>query len=62
MVPLLVLGTFLTFILLDWLLNRNKVTQPAAAVAAGARASPQIEPEHVEGFPGPAKTLLSPRP
>jgi glycine cleavage system H lipoate-binding protein len=46
MVLLLVLGTFLTFILLDWLLNRNKVTAP---VVMAARA-PLRNPEHVEGF------------
>src|ERR1051326_7865692 len=45
MVPLLVLGTFLTFILLDWLLSRNKV---AAPVVVAARPKPPQG--FVEGF------------
>ena len=49
MVPLLVLGTFLIFILLDWLLSRHKVVQPAAATAA-ARAMLPPDLDHVEGF------------
>jgi glycine cleavage system H protein len=61
MVALLVLGTFLTFILLDWLLNRNKVTQPVVAAVAPARAlAPRVEPEHVDGFLVPEKLAYHP--
>ena len=61
MVPLLVLGTFLTFILLDWLLNRNKVARPVAAAVTPARVpAPRIEPEHVEGFLLPEKLAYHP--
>lgn len=54
MVALLVLGTFLIFILLDWLLSRNKVPQ-TVAVPVQAQARPRINPEHVEGFLVPEK-------
>jgi glycine cleavage system H protein len=63
MVPLLVLGTFLTFILLDWLLSRNrvKVAQPLAAVVEPARAlAPKLNPEHVDGFLVPEKLAYHP--
>jgi glycine cleavage system H protein len=61
MVALLVLGTFLTFILLDWLLNRNKVTQPVVAAVAPTRAlAPRVEPEHVDGFLVPEKLAYHP--
>jgi glycine cleavage system H protein len=63
MVPLLVLGTFLTFILLDWLLNRNKVVQPVKIAAAAAPArplAPRVEPEHVDGFLVPEKLAYHP--
>src|SRR5947209_8640877 len=59
MVALLVLGTFLIFIVLDWLLSRNKVTQPVM-VAATARALPRLHPEHVEGFLVPEKLAYHP--
>jgi glycine cleavage system H protein len=52
MVALLVLGTFLVFILLDWLLGRNRVAQTAAAPA---RILPRVNSEHVEGFLVPEK-------
>src|SRR4051812_38788251 len=61
MVLLLVLGTFLTFILLDWLLNRTKATQPVAAAAAPARTpAPRVVPEHVDGFLVPEKLAYHP--
>jgi glycine cleavage system H lipoate-binding protein len=60
MVPLLVLGTFLTFILLDWLLSRNKVAQPAVAAAPAHAARPKLNPEHVEGFLVPEKLSYHP--
>ncbi len=45
MVPILVVGTFLIFILLDWLLSRHEIVEPATAPAKPA------EPEgFVEGF------------
>src|SRR6476469_2208672 len=47
MVLLLVLGTFLTFILLDWLLTRHKIAAPVAAAPARL---PQVNPDHVDGF------------
>ena len=60
MVPLLVLGTFLTFILLDWLLSRNKVAQPAVAAAPAHAAALKLNPEHVEGFLVPEKLSYHP--
>jgi len=61
MVALLVLGTFLVFILLDWLLSRNKVSQPVmATIKAPARTQPHIDPEHVEGFLVPDKLAYHP--
>ena len=61
MVPLLVLGTFLIFILLDWLLSRNKLTQPIMAMAPSrAHALPRVDPEHVEGFLVPDKLAYHP--
>jgi glycine cleavage system H protein len=62
MVPLLVLGTFLTFILLDWLLSRKKLPQAVnAAAAAPARAlAPKLNPEHVDGFLVPDKLAYHP--
>jgi glycine cleavage system H lipoate-binding protein len=62
MVPLLVLGTFLTFILLDWLLSRKKLPQAVNAVAAEpARAlAPKLNPEHVDGFLVPDKLAYHP--
>lgn len=60
MVPLLVLGTFLTFILLDWLLTRNKVTHTAAAVAPARALAAKLHAEHVEGFLVPQKLSYHP--
>ena len=60
MVALLVLGTFLIFILLDWLMSRNKVTQPVVATVAPARALPRMDAEHVEGFLVPDKLSYHP--
>lgn len=48
MTVVLVLVTFLVFILLDWALNRKKAVQ---TVAAPSRvASPAVAPAYVEGF------------
>jgi glycine cleavage system H lipoate-binding protein len=61
MVPLLVLGTFLIFIVLDWLLSRNKVKAPVMATApAPARVLPRVNPEHVEGFLVPDRLAYHP--
>jgi len=52
MVPLLVLGTFLTFILLDWLLSRKKLPQsvPTVVAAPAHRPAPGPTLDHVDGF------------
>ncbi len=61
MVPLLVLGTFLIFIALDWLLSRNKVSQHVMAAAPEpARTPVRVNPEHVEGFQVPEKLAYHP--
>jgi glycine cleavage system H lipoate-binding protein len=61
MVPLLVLGTFLIFILLDWLLSRNKATQPVIATSpVSARPTPRMDPEHVDGFLVPERLQYHP--
>src|SRR5215472_9444266 len=61
MVLLLVLGTFLIFILLDWLVSRNKVTGDVMATSpAPARTRPRVDPEHVEGFLVPDKLSYHP--
>lgn len=58
MTVILILATFLIFILLDYLLNRKKVmrTTPVAARAA----SPALEPAYVEGFHVPDQMSYHP--
>ncbi len=58
MVPLLVLGTFLIFILLDWLLSRNPSAAPVRA-AMPARAA-HVRNDIVEGFQVPEKLSYHP--
>jgi glycine cleavage system H lipoate-binding protein len=48
MTVVLVLVTFLIFILLDWALNRKKAVQTAAVKPTAV--SPALEPAYVEGF------------
>jgi glycine cleavage system H protein len=60
MVPLLVLGTFLIFILLDWLLSRNKATQPVVATAPARPVAPKTPPDYIEGFLVPQKLSYHP--
>lgn len=49
MTVILVLATFLAFIILDYVLNRRKEVQPAMAEARPA-AAPTLRPAYVEGF------------
>lgn len=58
MTVILVLATFLTFILLDWLINRRKAPQVAAAKAHVV--PPQLEPSYVEGFLVPEQLSYHP--
>ena len=59
MAVLLVLATFLIFILLDWALNRNKVAQTAVARAPHT-APPVMQAAHVGGFLVPEKLAYHP--
>ncbi len=58
MTVVLVLVTFLVFILLDWVLNRKKVAQPA--VAPSRAVSPALAPAYVEGFLVPERISYHP--
>lgn len=58
MTVILVLATFLIFILLDYLLNRKKAMK-TVAVAASA-VSPALEPAYVEGFLVPEQLAYHP--
>lgn len=58
MTVVLVLATFLIFILLDWALNRNRAVK---TVAASSRAvSPALAPAYVEGFLVPEQISYHP--
>ncbi|MFN7995956.1 MAG: glycine cleavage system protein H [Bryobacteraceae bacterium] len=48
MTVILVLATFMVFILLDWVVNRRKA--PQVAVAPAHKVSPLLQPAYVEGF------------
>jgi glycine cleavage system H protein len=54
MTVILVLVTFLTFIVLDYVLNRRKVQALAPAAAEAPRAVPAPSGDYVEGFLVPA--------
>jgi glycine cleavage system H protein len=58
MTVLLVLVTFLIFIVLDWALNRGKAVQTAAAPSRAA--SPASAPAYVEGFLVPEQMTYHP--
>jgi glycine cleavage system H protein len=59
MTVVLVLVTFLVFILLDWALNRKKAVQTAPAPSP-ATASPAMAPAYVEGFLVPEEMAYHP--
>ena len=50
MTVILVLATFLVFIILDFVLNRRTATQPRVAAEAVPQAEPTPQPAYVEGF------------
>ena len=54
MTVILVLATFLIFILLDWALTRRHAPQPAAAVSKAPPPAPGPQPAYIEGFLVPA--------
>ena len=56
MAVVLVLVTFLIFILLDWVLNRKKAALPVVAESA----KPAVAPAYVEGFLVPEKLSYHP--
>ena len=58
MTVVLVLATFLIFILLDWALNRKKVMVTASAPAR--ETSPGLAPSYVEGFLVPEQMAYHP--
>jgi glycine cleavage system H lipoate-binding protein len=66
MTVILVLATFLAFVLLDYLLRRRAATQPAVAEAreriheAAALAPPTLQPAYVEGFLVPERLTYHP--
>lgn len=59
MTVILVLATFLAFIVLDYLLSRHKAVQPGLAEAPGA-VPPRPRPAYVEGFLVPEKLQYHP--
>ena len=58
MTVILVLVTFLVFILLDWAINRRKA--PQVAVAPARAVPPLLEPSYVEGFLVPEQLSYHP--
>ncbi len=58
MTVILVLVTFLAFILLDWAINRRKA--PQVAVASAHTAPPSLDPSYVEGFLVPEQLSYHP--
>lgn len=59
MTVLLILATFLIFVLLDYVLNRKKAIQTVPEKAP-ARVSPELQPAYVEGFLVPDQLAYHP--
>src|SRR5690242_233713 len=58
MTVILVLATFMVFILLDWVVNRRKA--PQVAVASAHKVWPLLQPSYVEGFLVPEQLCYHP--